>query len=112
MKSYPLYSQDGKGKEAVCIAIFFIGNIRWYVLEGQTAVDDTLLFSVVCGMIETEYGYASVNEMEEIEVYRNNRRFKVEQLENFEPVKLKDIPDKELQAFLDKLERNNYLTKQ
>ena len=35
LKSYPLYSQDGKGKDAVCVAIFFIGHVRWFVLEGQ-----------------------------------------------------------------------------
>ena len=28
LKSYPLYSQDGKGKDAVCVAIFFI-SIYW-----------------------------------------------------------------------------------
>ena len=27
LKSYPLYSQDGKGKDAVCVAIFFIGHV-------------------------------------------------------------------------------------
>lgn len=35
MKDYPLYSQDSKKKDALCIAVFFIGNARWYILEGQ-----------------------------------------------------------------------------
>lgn len=35
MKDYPLYSQDSKKKDAICIAVFFIGNARWYILEGQ-----------------------------------------------------------------------------
>ena len=26
IKDYPLYSQDGKGRDAVCVAIFTIGN--------------------------------------------------------------------------------------
>ena len=26
MKDYPLYSQDSKKKDALCIAVFFIGN--------------------------------------------------------------------------------------
>ena len=30
---HELYSQDGKKKDATCIAVFHIGNIRWYVLE-------------------------------------------------------------------------------
>ena len=63
LKSYPLYSQDGKGKEAVCVAIFFIGHVRWFVLEGQPEGNDTTLFTIVCGLHETEYGYTSVNDM-------------------------------------------------
>ena len=29
LENNPLYSQDGKKKEAKCIAVFRIGNIRW-----------------------------------------------------------------------------------
>lgn len=36
-KQYPLYSQDGKKKDAICQCVFFIGKVRWYVLEGQPA---------------------------------------------------------------------------
>lgn len=68
LKSYPLYSQDGKGKDAVCVAIFFIGHVRWFVLEGQPEGNDTTLFTIVCGLHETEYGYTSVNEMESVKV--------------------------------------------
>ena len=46
LKSYPLYSQDGKGKDAVCVAIFFIGHVRWFVLEGQPEGNDTTLFTI------------------------------------------------------------------
>lgn len=35
LKQYPLYSQDGKKKDAICQCVFFIGKVRWYVLEGQ-----------------------------------------------------------------------------
>lgn len=35
LKQYPLYSQDGKKKGAICQCVFFLGNLRWYVLEGQ-----------------------------------------------------------------------------
>ena len=35
MKDYPLYSQDSKKKDALCIAVFFIGNTHWYIPEGQ-----------------------------------------------------------------------------
>lgn len=97
LKSYPLYSQDGKGKDAVCVAIFFIGHVRWFVLEGQPEGNDTTLFTIVCGLHETEYGYTSVNEMESVKVdgskYGVDEIFQVEQLDGFKPVKLKSIPD-------------------
>lgn len=35
LEGYPLYSQDGKGKEAVCRAIFALGAVRWFILEGE-----------------------------------------------------------------------------
>ena len=35
LSDYPLYSQDAKGKDALCIAVFHLGNIRWYIMEGQ-----------------------------------------------------------------------------
>ena len=38
LKGYPLYSQDGKGKEAVCRAIFALGAVRWFILEGEKAI--------------------------------------------------------------------------
>ena len=31
LKSYPLYSQDGKGKGCrFIVVIFFIGHVRWF----------------------------------------------------------------------------------
>lgn len=105
---YPLYSQDVKGKNAVCVAIFFIGHVRWFVLEGQLEGNDTTLFTIVCGLHETEYDYTSVNEMESVKVdgskYGVDEIFQEEQLDGFKPVKLKSIPDEDLQAFLHKME--------
>ena len=34
LAEYPLGSQDGKGKSAMWVAVFHIGRIRRYVLEG------------------------------------------------------------------------------
>lgn len=45
-KLYPLYSQDGKKKDAICQCVFFIGKVRWYVLEGQPEGNDFTLFYV------------------------------------------------------------------
>ena len=60
LKDYPLYSQDGKGKEAICRAIFALGSARWFILEGEREGDDTIMFGVVTGLIEgstSGYGY-------------------------------------------------------
>lgn len=107
LKNYPLYSQDGKGKEAMCIAVLSIGNIKWFVLEGQQEGNDTTLFAIVCGVCETEYGYVSANELESIEVngykYGLDGKFHVCQDLNFSPTKLKDIRNDELQEFLNRL---------
>lgn len=54
MKDYPLYSQDSKKKDALCIAVFFIGSARWYILEGQREYDDFVLFGIIVGLAETD----------------------------------------------------------
>ena len=101
--NYPLYSQDNKRKNAICVCIFCIGSIRWYVLEGQREGDDFTLFSIVVGLSETEYGYVSVNELENIQI--DARRYglgimKVTQVPAIKECPLVDIPDDELQTFL------------
>ena len=59
LSSYPLYSQDAKKKDALCIAVFYLGNIRWYIMEGQQEGNDFTLYGIVTGLQETEYGYQS-----------------------------------------------------
>ena len=66
LKGYPLYSQDGMGKEAVCVAIFALGAIRWFILEGEVQGNDTVLFGIVVGLAEDEYGYVSLNELSDV----------------------------------------------
>ncbi len=50
LSGYPLYSQDEKKKDAICIAVFYLGNIRWYILEGQPEGDDFTLYGIVTGL--------------------------------------------------------------
>ena len=83
-KQYPLYSQDGKKKDAVCLCVFFIGKVRWYVLEGQPEGDDFTLFSIIVGLAGTEYGYASVKEMESISVDVGSNLPKIPILQDFD----------------------------
>ena len=67
--TYPLYSQDGKGKEAICITKFFIANWTWYILEGNFEKDDFMMYGIVINGISNEYGYVSLNEMESVNVH-------------------------------------------
>ena len=84
LSSYPLYSQDAKKKDALCIAVFYLGNIRWYIMEGQQEGNDFTLYGIVTGLQETEYGYQSATEMAK-------------------PCTLGEIENAELQAFLSRL---------
>lgn len=106
MKDYPLYSQDSKKKDALCIPVFFIGNARWYILEGQREYDDFVLFGIIVGLAETEYGYISANEMASVALDASKYglgTIMVEQKKAFQPCKLSAIQDGELQSFLNRL---------
>ena len=97
LKGFPLYSQDGKGKDAICRAIFALGGVRWFILEGEKEGNDTILFGIVIGLMEDEYGYISLNELSDIDLDLTRQ---VRQQENFHPVPLKKLRDSRLQEFL------------
>lgn len=106
LKGYPLYSQDGRGKDAVCVAIFALGAIRWFVLEGKVQEKDTILYGIVVGLMEDEYGYFSLNELSDVTLDLTAQglgRLQVRRQENFRPTKLKDLQDYRLQQFLARL---------
>lgn len=106
LKSFPLYSQDGKGKDAVCVAIFTIGNARWFVLEGSRESDDTIMFCIVVGLAEDEYGYVSLNELVEVEIDCRKQGYgilQVTEIPYFKPRPIGEIADKSLQSFLSRL---------
>ena len=102
-EGHELYSQDGKKKDAKCIAVFRIDNVRWYFIEGQVEGEDFIFYGVVLGLVATEYGYVSANEMASISIDASKYGLgilKVEQDKEFEPCKLSAIKDAELQEFL------------
>ena len=104
LEGYPLYSQNGKGKEAVCRAIFALGAVRWFILEGEREGNDTILFGIVVGL---EYGYISLNELSEVELDLTAQglgKLQVRQKENFTPTPLKNLRDFRLQQFLARFE--------
>lgn len=103
LKGYPLYSQDGKGKEALCRAIFALGSVRWFIIEGQREGNDTVLFGIVIGLMEDEYGYVSLNELSEVSIDLTAQglgKLQVRQQQNFRPMPLKQLADDRLQRFL------------
>lgn len=107
LEGYPLYSQDGKGKEAVCRAIFALGAVRWFILEGEKEGSDTILFGIVVGLAEDEYSYISLNELSEVELDLTAQglgKLQVRQQENFTPTPLKNLQDFRLQQFLARFE--------
>ncbi|GAA6460231.1 hypothetical protein K210099B7_19170 [Bacteroides xylanisolvens] len=110
LSDYPLYSQDAKGKDALCIAVFHLGNIRWYIMEGQPEGDDFTLYGIVVGLHETEYGYMSASEMADV-TYDASKYglglLKIEQDRSFKSCALREVKDKELQSFLSRLYDEN-----
>lgn len=107
LKDFPLYSQDGKGKEAICRAIFAIGSARWFILEGESEGNDTIMFGIVIGLLEDEYGYVSLKELSDVELDLTSQgygRMQVRQQRNFSPTALKNLRDERLQKFLARFE--------
>ena len=102
LKGFPLYSQDGKGKDAVCRAIFALGSVRWFILEGEADGRDTILFGIVIGLMEDEYGYISLNELSELSLDLTSQglgKLQVRQQSNFQPTPLRNLNDQRLQPF-------------
>ena len=106
LSSYPLYSQDAKKKDAICIVVFYLGNIRWYILERQPEGGDFTFYGIVTGLQETEYGYQSANEMASVTYDASEYglgTLRIEQDKQFKPCTLAEIEDLDLQAFLSRL---------
>ena len=109
LEGYPLYSQDGKGKEAVCRAVFALGSVRWFILEGNREDDDVILFGIVVGLMEDEYGYISLNELSDVELDLSAQglgKLQVRQQQDFNPVPLKQIQDSRLQDVSEEEQEN------
>ncbi len=68
LAKYPLYSQDGKGKEAVVIAKFFMPGscFTWYVTEAEKLTNgDYEFFGYVDGL-EGEFGYFTLSQLQSL----------------------------------------------
>lgn len=70
LAKYPIYSQDGKKKEATIVCKFFLANYTWYVLEAQKiGANDYEFFGVIDNAGQKEYGYFRLSELESLRVW-------------------------------------------
>lgn len=108
IEKYPLYSQEEKGKDAECIAIFALGSVRWFVLEGKKEEDDVIMFGVVVGLVEDEYGYFSLRDLAELKI--KHPQFEepliVRQQPGFQPTPLKYLADDRLQELINRIHKS------
>ena len=105
--SYPLYSQEHKKiSDLYAVALLCIGNIRWYILEGNAEGDRFTFFTLVCGMADCpELGYTDAGELAGIAVDASRYglpgiSLKVERVEEFKPCRLSDIDDEDVQNYV------------
>lgn len=107
LANYPLYSQGHKKiYDLYAVALFHIGNIRWYILEGNAEGDRFTFFTLVCGMgYESELGYADAGELASIAVDASRYGLPgilltVERAEDFKPCRLGDIDDEDVKNYV------------
>ena len=107
LASYPLYSQEHKEvSDLYAVALFRIGNIRWYILEGNAEGDRFTFFTLVCGLADgPELGYTDADELAGIAVDASRYglpgiTLTVERVEDFQPCRLGDIDDEDVQNYV------------
>ena len=107
LASYPRYSQERKKvSDLQAVALFHIGNIRWYILEGNAEGDRFTFFTLVCGMgYESEFGYTDAGELSGIAVDASRYgmpgiTLTVERAEDFQPCRMADIDDEDVKNYV------------
>lgn len=88
------------------VALFRIGCIRWYILEGNAEGDRFTFFSLVCGMADCpELGYTDAGELAGIAVDTSRYGIpgillQVERVEDFKPCRLADIDEEDVKNYV------------
>ena len=107
LANYPLYSQEHKKvSDLYAVALFHIGNIRWYILEGNAEGDRFTFFTLVCGMSDCpELGYTDAGELASIAVDASRYgmlgiTLTVERVEDFQPCRMADIDDEDVKNYV------------
>ena len=67
-EKFPLYSQDGKGNEAIIAVKYFnpFGSGTWLITEGEKQEDGDWMFFGYCHIFDWEWGYVMLSELEKI----------------------------------------------
>ena len=67
-EKFPLYSQDGKGDEAIIAVKYFnpFGSGTWLITEGEKQEDGDWMFFGYCHIFDWEWGYVMLSELEKI----------------------------------------------
>lgn len=86
-----LYSQDGKGDDAIAYVKFFTPDSSWTWYATEYDPVDKLFFGLVKGL-DTELGYFLLDELESA---KGPLGLSVERDLHFEPTKLGDLKQKE-----------------
>lgn len=67
-ENYPIGSQEGKMEEAQVVVKYFnpCGAGTWLITEGEKQSDGDWLFFGYCHIVEWEWGYVMLSELESI----------------------------------------------
>lgn len=67
-EQFPLYSQEGKGFEAVIAVKYFspFGSGTWLITEGEKQENGDWLLFGYCHIFEWEWGYVMLSELESV----------------------------------------------
>lgn len=68
LQKSPLYSKDGQGKEAEVVVKYFnpCGSATWLITEGEKQEDGDWLLYGYSKIIDWEWGYVLLSELEKI----------------------------------------------
>ena len=83
----PLYSQDGKGDEALALVKFFTPDSSWTWYATEYDPQERVFFGLVDGL-EKELGYFSLDELESI---KGPLGLSIERDIYFEPTRIKEL---------------------
>ena len=83
----PLYSQDGKGYEAIALAKFFTPDSSWTWYATEYDPVERVFFGLVDGL-EKELGYFRLDELESV---KGPLGLSIERDIYFEPTRIKEL---------------------